>query len=81
MKAIITALGFVLLVSGCAGSFEKYFDQQQQSGYSEQDYYADDGYVVQEEIVQEPAVTYTPTEEKVAMGACKLRLCAHRRGR
>lgn len=64
MKAIITALGFALLISGCAGSFEKYFDQQQQSGYSEQDYYADDGYVVQEEIVQEPAVTYTPTEEE-----------------
>ncbi len=51
MRAILISLSFLWLLSGCAGSFEKYFNRAN-AGYDEQGYY-DENYA--DEIVDETA--------------------------
>lgn len=42
MRAFLISLGFIWLLSGCAGSFEKYFNQAANAGYDEQGYYEEE---------------------------------------
>ena len=42
MRAFLILLGFIWLLSGCAGSFEKYFNQAANAGYDEQGYYEEE---------------------------------------
>ena len=58
MRAILISLSFAWLLSGCAGSFEKYFNQAANAGYDEQGYYeeeyaGDEGGYVEQYVEQE----------------------------
>ena len=63
MRAILISLSFAWLLSGCAGSFEKYFNQAANAGYDEQGYYGEQEYA--DDIIDETGYVEQYVEQEV----------------